>query len=184
MTDEKLLKWWNLKSQLPNAFGQGIWSAGRCARENAGGWFKTDTTKIKKKESPLSEQQQKQNLPPKRCNVESQSHRGFLSALYTLSALYFTLLVLNCTPWMGCVCHLSAFYLTVALNNSSSVLPGLGVECISLDHSLDPFHHENRKQREVKRRQEQKEKIGGCTYPALLSLVTLNAHKIQPTLLW
>lgn len=107
---------------------------------------------------------------------------GDFWVLYTLYLL--TLLVLNCTPWMGCVCHLSAFYLTVALNNSSSVLPGLGVECISLDHSLDPFHHENRKQREVKRRQEQKEKIGGCTYPALLSLVTLNAHKIQPTLLW
>ena len=40
-----------------------------------------------------------------RWNAEHQSPRGFVGALYTLSACYFTLLVLNCTPWIWCVCR-------------------------------------------------------------------------------
>lgn len=134
--------------------------------------LKQTLQRSRKRESPLSEQQQKQNLPAKRWNVESQSHRGFLSALYTSSTFYFTLLVLNCTPWMRYVCHLSAF------------LPGCGIEQFLLSSSWDggwsvlywisPWIHFTirTRQREVKRRQEQKEKIGGCT--ALLSLVWMH----------
>lgn len=130
-------------------------------------------------QSSLSEEQHRWNLPVKRWNAEYQSPWGLLGALYTLSAFYFTILVLNYTPWMWYACRLKC------------ILPGSDNKQFLLAHFFMGWGGEKGEvyftgsllgsisqwEQELKGRENKATGVGEDRWIALLSLVAL---KLSP----
>lgn len=147
--------------------------------------LRTDTTEIRRKEQSFSRQRQRQNLPANRWNEEYWSPRGFVGALYTLSAFYSTLLVLICTPWVWCVCHVKCILLGSDIKQlllTSSWVKGGVYFTGSLLGSISQWEQKSNRSKNKPEKKKQQTNPNN-RWKALLSLMTPNVHKILSTML-